>query len=139
LDYKKAPDEPQSEMLEKQFEQLFDQTTGYSELDERIAKIRAKKENLLLVLKYPYLPLHNNASELGARRQARYRDVSLQTKNQRGTEAKDTMMTITQTAKKLGVSAYEYIKDRITQTYAMPSLASLIEQAAFEPLPPKPG
>lgn len=139
LDYKKAPNGAQSEQLEKQFEQLFDQTTGYSELDERIAKIRAKKENLLLVLTHPHLPLHNNTSELGARRQARYRDVSLQTKNQRGTEAKDTMMSVTQTAKKLGVSIYGYIKDRVTRTYAMPSLASLIKQATLESLPPKPG
>lgn len=139
LDYKESPNSDQAERLEEQFETLFNQTTGYIELDKRIEKIRAKKDNLLLVLKHPHIPLHNNTSELGARRQARYRDVSLQTKNQRGTEAKDTMMTITQTAKKLSVSAYEYIKDRLTKTYSMPSLASLIEQASFNDPRPKPG
>ena len=59
------------------------------------------KDNLLLVLQYPHIPLHNNSAELGARVQARKRDVSFQTKNEKGTQAKDTMMTVVETAKKL--------------------------------------
>jgi len=51
--------------------------TGYQALDERIAKTRSKKAALLLVLEHPEIPLHNNASELGARRRVRKRDVSL--------------------------------------------------------------
>jgi hypothetical protein len=70
--------------------------------------------------------LHNNTSELGARVQARYRDISFHTINQKGTEAKDTFMTITQTAKKLGVNTYHYLLDRISKQFLMPSLASLI-------------
>ena len=39
------------------------------------------------------------------------------------------------TAKKLGVSFYHYIRDRVAKTYAMPSLADLItERAAQQPL-----
>lgn len=139
LDYKESPSSAQANAFEQQFDTIFTQTTGYTDLDERIAKIHAKKANLLLVLKYPHIPLHNNASELGARRQARYRDVSLQTQNQRGTDAKDTMLTITQTARKLGVSAYRYVRDRVTKAYDMPSLASLIEKAALKCLRPRPG
>ena len=41
----------------------------------------------------------------------RKRDVSLQTITDEGTRAKDTFMTIVQTAKKLSVSAYDYIFD----------------------------
>jgi predicted DNA-binding transcriptional regulator AlpA len=54
--------------------------------------------------------------------------VSLQTKTEEGTKAKDTFLTITQTAKKLGMSAYEYIYDRISRQFNLPSLAELIEQ-----------
>jgi len=82
----------------------------------------------LLVLKYPWPPLHNNASELGARVEKRRQDVSLQTKSVKGTKAKDSFLTITQTAKKLGVNAYKYIYDRISKTFSMPSLADLIHQ-----------
>jgi hypothetical protein len=79
------------------------------------------------VLQHPELPLHNNDSELGARVQARYRDISFQTKNLKGTECKDTFMTIVETARKLGVNVCNYIFDRISNKFKMPSLASLIE------------
>jgi len=97
-------------------------------LDDRIEKTKAKEEELLKVLKYPELPLHNNGSELEVRAEKRRQDVSLQTKTEEGTKAKDTFLTITQTAKKLGVSAYEYIYDRISRQFNLPSLAELIEQ-----------
>jgi len=40
-----------------------------------------------------------------------------------GTRANDTFMTIVQTAKKLSVSAYDYIFDRVSKIFEMPSLA----------------
>ena len=128
LDYKMNPTPALAETLEKSFDSLFSTITGYEALDERIAKTKLKKESLLLVLKHPALPLHNNASELGARAQARYRDISFHTMSEAGTQAKDTFMTIVETAKKLTVNTYHYFYDRISQTYAMPSLASLIEE-----------
>jgi hypothetical protein len=48
-------------------------------LNERIAKTLVKRAELLVSLEQPQLPLHNNASELAARVQARARDVSLHT------------------------------------------------------------
>ena len=69
--YKEAPSKELSALLWEEFDSLFSTETGYDALDERIAKTKAKKENMLLVLKYPELPLHNNASELAARQQAR--------------------------------------------------------------------
>ena len=80
----------------------------------------------MLVLRDPWLPLHDNDSELGARVEKRRQDVSLQTKSDKGTKAKDSFLTITQTAKKLGVNSYRYIYDRISKTFSMPSLADLI-------------
>jgi hypothetical protein len=40
-------------------------------------------------------------------------------------------MTLVATAKKLGVSFYEYVFDRIAEVYAMPSLADLIQQQSL--------
>ena len=48
--------------------------------------------------------------------------------SEKGTEAKDTFMTIVETAKKLSVNTYQYFYDRISKNYEMPSLASLVEQ-----------
>jgi len=127
LDYKKHPTSERCQSLGGEFDVLFSTITGYEQLDERIKKTKLKKDSLLLVLKHPALPLHNNASELGARTQARYRDISFHTINEKGTKAKDTFMTISSTAKKLMVNSYKYILDRVSKKFEMPSLASLIE------------
>lgn len=129
-DYKKEPDPNKISQLEEAFDKLFSTRTGYDDLDKRIAKTLAKHDQLLLVLKYPELPLHNNASELAARVQARSRDVSFHTMSKKGTKAKDVFMTISQTAKKLKVRTYEYIRDRVSGEYKMPSLAQLIIEKA---------
>lgn len=126
--YKKEPNPTEAERLRLKFDRLFSTKTGYEQLDDRISKTKAKKDELLVVLRYPELPLHNNAAELAARSQARNRDVSLQTKSEAGTKAKDTFLTITQTAKKLGVRVYEYVYDRVSCTNKQPSLAQLIRQ-----------
>ena len=132
LEYKKNPSSQMAEILSAEFDKLFSTRTKYQALDERIAKTKAKKAQLLLVLKYPELPLHNNDAELGARAQVRKRDVSLHTMTKDGTKANDTFMTIVQTAKKLGVSSYEYIHDRVSKSFCMPSLSELIEAKKIE-------
>jgi hypothetical protein len=126
-DYKESPSFIAFFVLNKEFDDLFTSQTDYEYLNERIKKTFAKKKELLLVLKYPELPLHNNASELAARVQVRHRDVSFQTKSEAGTKIKDTFMTLSETAKKLGVRAYDYIHDRVSGRYKLPSLATIIE------------
>ncbi len=124
--FKQNPTQEQAEELSTHFDQLFTTETPYQLLDERIAKTNAKKQELLLVLKYPQLPLHNNEAELAARVQARKRDVSLHTMTQDGTQANDTFLAIVQTAKKLDISPYDYIYDRVSKRFLLPSLAELI-------------
>lgn len=126
LDYKIAPTATFADSLANEFDTLFATQTGYDQLDDRIKKTEAKKNQLLLVLQHPVIPLHNNNSELGARDQARRRDVNLHTISKQGTESKDTFMTLVQTAKKQAVNFYHYARDRIEKKYEMTSLADLI-------------
>jgi hypothetical protein len=130
LAYKESPSDAEHIRLEAVFDELFAMQTGYEALDERIAKTRAKKQSLLLVLEYPELPLHNNASELGVRRRVRKRDVSFGPRTEAGRHAWDTFMTLAETTRKLGVSFYAYLHDRITGAKAIHPLANLIVQAA---------
>jgi hypothetical protein len=127
-EFKIKPDAEIAEQLDSEFDQLFSTITEYDQLDERIRKTKEKKKGLLMVFKMPEIPLHNNAAELAARVKVRKRDVSLQTVTDAGTKANDTFMTITQTANKLGVSAYAYIHDRVSNKFEMPSLAQLIRE-----------
>lgn len=134
--YRANSQEGVAAQLRQEFDTLFSQVTGYDELDKRIAKSKAKKEQLLLPLKYPEMPLHNNPAELGARQRVRKRDVSFGPRTAAGVAAWDTFMTLAETAKKLGVSFYAYIHDRISGNYSLPDLADLIRQRApaFHPV-----
>lgn len=130
--YAEAPTSAERERLEAAFETLFARRTGYWALDERIALTRAKKVELLVVLAHPEVPLHNNAAELGARQRVRKRDVSFGPRTAEGRKAWDTFMSLAGTTKKLGVSFYHYIHDRVTETNQIPSLADLIDARAEE-------
>jgi len=130
LDYRHHPNPAQAQSLRARFDQLFAHHSGYQPLDACKARTFHKREQLLLVLSHPEILLHNNPAELGARQRVRKRDVSLQARTHEGIEAWDTFQTLVATAKKLGVNLFSYFFDRITQTFALPSLAALIEQQA---------
>jgi hypothetical protein len=132
LSFKKNPSKDYAAKINAQFDELFSKTTGYDELDDRILKTKAKKDSLLVVLKNPSIPLHNNLSEIAARIEVRYRDISFQTRSHRGTIAKDTFFTIIQTAKKNGIDIFKFIYDRLTKSYQMESLASIVERKLIE-------
>jgi hypothetical protein len=132
LAYQQHPTTEESARLETAFDELFSTCTGYAALDARIAKTQAKKTSLLMVLKYPQIPLHNNPAELDARQRVRKRDVSFGPRTQDGVRAWDTFMSLVATTRKLGISFYQYIHDRISKANQLPSLASLIEAHASE-------
>lgn len=130
LTYQQKPSPGEASRLAAEFDRLFATVTGYDALDARIAKTRDKKESLLMVLQHPEIPLHNNPSELEARQRVRKRDVSFGPRTQDGVEAWDTFMSLAATTRKLDLSFYQYIHDRISQTNQIPPLASLIEARA---------
>jgi hypothetical protein len=135
LAYRAAPSPTEKVRLTAEFDRIFTTVTGYQQLDDRIEKTRLKKASLLLVLEHPEIPLHNNPAELGARQRVRKRDVSFGPQTDDGAKAWDTFQTLTGTAKKLGVSIYHYIRDRVSQAYKLPSLADLVtERAQQEPM-----
>jgi hypothetical protein len=130
LQYRLQPSPAQAATLEAECDQLFTHKSGYDQLDECKARTLKKREQLLMVLSHPEIPLHNNPAELAARQRVRKRDVSLQARTREGIEAWDTFETLVATAKKLGVNLFHYFSDRITATYALPSLATLIGEQA---------
>lgn len=130
LEYRRRPTAQAALRLEAEFEALFDTPSGYVKLDKRMAATRSHKDALLLVLQFPELPLHNNPAELGARRRVRKRDVSFGPRTEDGKQAWDTFMTLAATTKKLNVSFYEYVRDRILKKNTIPPLPELITKAA---------
>jgi hypothetical protein len=132
LAYRDQPSAAERVRLAAAFDNLFATETDYWALNDRIAKTRAKKGALLLVLWHPEIPLHNNAAELGARQRVRKRDVSFGPRTAEGSLAWDTFMSLADTTRKLGVSFYHYIHDRIRGEQQIPPLADLIDEQARE-------
>jgi regulator of replication initiation timing len=130
LAYRKAPTPEQVPRLEAEFDDLFSTVTTYRALDRRIAMTRDKKASLLMVLRHPEIPLHNNPAEIEMRRRVRKRDVSFGPRTDEGKRAWDTFATLLATTEKLGLSFYSYIYDRVTQSNKIPNLADLITERA---------
>jgi len=132
LAYRAQPIPENRALLAAKFDALFSTETGYRALDERIAKTKAKKGALLMVLEHPEIALHNNPAELGARQRVRKRDVSFGPRTTDGAKAWDTFMTLAATATKLGVSFYAYIHDRVAHVNQLPGLDAVITTRAKE-------
>lgn len=132
LTYQEHPTADERARLEGEFDRIFSTETGYYALDQRIGKTMEKKSSMLMVLDHPEIPLHNNPAELGARKRVRKRVVSFGTRTDDGTKAWDTFMSLSATTKKLGISFYSYLYDRISKAFQIPSLADIIAQRAQE-------
>ncbi|MEM9272064.1 MAG: transposase [Cyanobacteria bacterium P01_F01_bin.143] len=128
LAYTDASSPQAAEKLRTEFYRLFDSDSGYQQLDERKRLTFAKISELLLVLEHPELPLHNNPAELGARTMVQRRNISYGTQTLEGTKAWDIFMSLVATTRKLGISFFEYMRDRISQVGNIPSLATIIRE-----------
>ena len=132
LAYRDSPSSEKAHELELEFWTLFTETTGYDQLDERKRLTALKIDELLLVLEHPELPLHNNPAELAARTMVQRRNISYATQTQQGTKAWDIFMSLVDTTRKLGISFFEYIRNRISQIENIPSLGTIIrEKSSF--------
>jgi len=129
--YRDKPDQNAKEELGKEFDKLFSKKTGYEELDKRIALTKEKKEELLLVLKFPEILLHNNPAELALREGVVKRKISNGTRSDDGKAAWENMMSIMDTCKKHGISLFDYIKDIFSGKREMTRLSALIAQKAY--------
>ena len=128
--FKENPDPDLISDLEKQFDSIFSDITGYQALDEKLKTILNNKDYLLLVLQFPDIPLHNNEAELGARVQVRRRDASLHTVTSEGTKAADTFLSLKETTRKCEVNFFDYLYDRITKAKLIERLGETIFKKA---------
>ncbi|MEM1173052.1 MAG: transposase [Cyanobacteria bacterium P01_H01_bin.35] len=126
LAYRDAPTLSTAQRLRSEFLELFTTVSGYQQLDERKRLTVTKISELLLVLEHPELPLHNNPAELAARTMVRRRHISYGTQTIEGAASWDTFMSLVATTRKLGLSFFKYVRDRISQTRNIPPLATII-------------
>src|SRR4051794_16562896 len=111
--YKRAPDRRRRYELRARFERVFRRRTGFATLDRLLARLHANKEELLLVLERPEVPLHTNGSERDLRPQVVKRKISGGTRSDVGRACRDAFLGLLLTCAKLGVSFWDYLGHRL--------------------------
>jgi hypothetical protein len=130
--WKLSPSPGAEASFQRQFNRIFGQHTGYKELDELLARLARRKAELLRVLERPEIPLHTNASENDLRAWVIKRKVSGGTMSVNGRVARDVMLGLSKTCRKLRLSFFDYLGDRLGlhgDQPRIPPLAGLVTQA----------
>jgi len=128
--YKQAPDKALIPILEQQFDQLCESVDGFDSLNQVLQALKKKKDKLLLVLKRPRASLHNNDSERDIREYAKRRKISAGTRSENGKKARDTFLSLKKTCRKLGISFWEYLIDRLNHDKQIPPLSQMMAHKA---------
>ena len=117
--------------LRARFDRVFRRRTGYVVLDRLLARLHRRKDELLRVLRQPDIPLHTNGSENDLRAWVTKRKVSGGTMSAAGRTARDVLLGLMKTCRKLGVSFFGYLGDRLHVPGAtvVPPLPDLVRQA----------
>ncbi len=132
-EYKENPKPADKKRLNDMFDEIFTQTTSSALLNAALKRINNNKSELLLVLERPDIPLHNNGAENAIREYVKKRKISGSTRSESGRRCRDTFTSLKKTCRKLGVSFWQYLKDRIESTGAIPDLSDLIRQHSLNP------
>ena len=128
--YKLSPTQKEKQAIGKKFDRMCATKTSYASLSQVLKRLFNNRDELLLVLKYPNLPLHNNLSERDIREYVKKRKISGSTRSDDGRRCRDTFASLRKTCLKLKVNFWDYLIDRHSKTFAIPRLSHLIHQAA---------
>ena len=131
--YKQNPKLKEKKRLEDLFDEIFTQKTSSATLNAALKRIYNNKSELLLVLDRPDIPLHNNGAENAIREYVKKRKISGSTRSETGRRCRDTFTSLKKTCRKLGVSFWQYLKDRIEKIGIIPDLSELVRQQALNP------
>ena len=115
-DLKAYPREPHPRRrweLRARFDRIFRRRTGFATLDRLLQRLHANKEELLVVLDRPEVPLHTNGSERDLRPQVIKRKISGGTRSDLGRDCRDAFLGLLLTCAKLGVSFWDYLGHRL--------------------------
>ena len=131
--YKQNPKLKEKKRLEDMFDNIFSSKTASATLNTVLKRIYNNKSELLLVLDRPDIPLHNNGAENAIREYVKKRKISGSTRSETGRRCRDTFTSLKKTCRKLGVSFWQYLKDRIEKIGIIPDLSELVRQHSLNP------
>jgi hypothetical protein len=126
--YQCALDPAAAAELRARFEAIFSQKTSFATLNQTLKRLKAHQSELLLVLLRPDIPLHTNGSENDIRGYVKWRKISGGTRSDLGRRCRDTFASLKKTCRKLGISFWDYLNDRIGQIGDIPPLPEIVRE-----------
>jgi hypothetical protein len=129
--YRLQPDASRIADLETRFTEIFTQRTDYATLNGILKRIHQHKQEMLLVLRRPEVPLHTNGSETDIRDYVKKRKVSGGTRSDLGRQCRDAFTSLKKTCRKLGISFWDYLLDRVSLGNSIPPLSEVVRQRAY--------
>jgi len=129
--YKERPDTSLISEFESRFTAIFTQITVYETLNQTLKRLNRHKDELLLVLHRPDIPLHTNGSETDIRDFVKKRKISGGTRSDLGRQCRDTFASLKKTCRKLGISFWQYLLDRVSLNNTIPPLPNIIRNISI--------
>jgi len=126
--YRCAPTRQRKAALRARFDRIFRRRTGFVTLDRLLARLRANKAELLMVLDRPEIPLHTNGSENDIRCHVTRRKISGGTRSDLGRDCRDAFLGLAKTCAKLDIPFWDYLGARLAVLRGpiIPALPELI-------------
>ena len=132
-EFKTAPLAEKKSQLEARFEQIFTQKTCFITLNLALGRLHQNKQELLLVLQRPEIPLHNNLRESDIRDFVKKRKISASTRSENGRRCRDTFLSLKKTCQKLKISFRDFLRARLWKTADIPPLPHIIRTTPMAP------
>lgn len=128
--YKAEPTEELKLEISERFDEVCSTKTDFESLNEVLKRLHRNKDELLLVLEKPWVPLHNNVGEQDLRDYVEKRKISGSTRSDPGRQCRDTFASLKKTCRKHGIRFWDYLMDRLRGKNAILPLADYIRRAA---------
>lgn len=112
--YGEQPTERKRREIEKGFDVLIGQTTGYEAVDACLQRTARKRERLLTFLNHPGIPIENNQAERDLRAAVIIRKISGATKSAAGDRSLERHLSIIHTARKQGLNVHQTLHGLLT-------------------------
>ncbi|MEH0019098.1 MAG: hypothetical protein V6Z89_05570 [Desulfobacter sp.] len=112
-EYRINSDEAKRQDLERPFEELFARKIKCVVLDQALKRIYQSKTEFLSALEKPNISLYSDLSENDIREYVKRRKISVSVRSDTGKICRDIFTSLKKTCRKLGLSFWDYLMDRI--------------------------
>ena len=131
--YAQDPVSTTAAALRQRFDRLLATRTGFATLDRLLARLQTNRDELLVALDRPEVPLHTNDAENDLRAVVIRRKLSGGTRSEDGRACRDAFLGLLKTCGKLGIRFWHYLGARLGApgVPTVPDLDHLVRQAAL--------